>query len=205
MSDVFKKKERYDYLIDQLTELEIKYSDLLDTNQENKPNSRANILLADIKSIKDQLEELDGIHQEYKRFLDNKEEELRKTGDSREYLEGINKAKSEINKEVEFLQNLLSNHLDIINKYETALKTKDSNNVNKELEKHIDIINKLEEYEISIDKDLKFTKDEVSNWENLQLLYDTKDMFTLAINRLIEQKVELQKIKDDYIKEKVNR
>jgi len=95
--------------------------------------------------------------------------------------------------------------LDIINKYETALKTKDSNNVNKELEKHIDIINKLEEYEISIDKDLKFTKDEVSNWENLQLLYDTKDMFTLAINRLIEQKVELQKIKDDYIKEKVNK
>jgi len=204
MSDVFKKKERYDYLIDQLTDLEIKYSDVLETNQD-APGSTAEVLLADIKSIKNELEELDGIHQEYQQLLNEKEIELRKQEESKEYLEGFDKAKEEINKEIEYLQDLLRKHLSIVKKYETALQTKVENCINKDLTSHIKIIKSLKEYEIDINKDIEFSKDEVSNWENLQYLYDTKDMITSSINRLIEQKVELQKIKDDYIKEKVNK
>jgi hypothetical protein len=204
MSDVFKKKERYDYLIDQLTDLEIKYSDVLETNQD-APDSTAEVLLADIKSIKNELEELDGIHQEYQQLLNEKEIELRKQEESKEYLEGFDKAKEEINKEIEYLQDLLRKHLSIVKKYETVLQTKDENCINKDLTSHIKMINNLKEYEIDINKDIEFSKDEVSNWENLQYLYDTKEMITSSINRLIEQKVELQRIKDDYIKEKVNK
>ncbi|MFP4456223.1 MAG: hypothetical protein ACLFPS_01000 [Clostridia bacterium] len=203
MSDVLNQKERYDQLIDQLTELEIKYSDLIENEHEESLDSRLSILLKDIEAVKKELLELDGIRQKYQNMLDEKEKQLRESGESKEYLIGYDKVESELNEEIESLQEILQKHTEIILNFEKVLKNKVPNNINEDLKMHQQLINALTQYNIEIEKNLEYSDEEVKNWKTLQSLYDTKDMIDSSINSLIEKKIELKNIKDVYIEDKV--
>lgn len=205
MSDIFEKKERYDYLLEQLTELEIKYSDLIENAHDEKSGIRGSIILKDIAATKKELEDLEGINNEYEELLLIKLKEFEETEDSRRYLQGHKKVNEEVDQQITMLQEVLGKHLEIEAHYEKHIKkdNEDLNSINLDLIKHKELIYSLSKYEITIDESLEITENEIDNWEGIQSLYDTKDMIKSAIDQLIGQKVELQRLKEKYIAEKV--
>jgi hypothetical protein len=205
MSEIIKKRERYDYLIDELTSLEIKLSEHhSEHNQAGDNDFRRSIILKDIQSVKKELESLEGIHGEYEKLIEVEEENLRKDSKFKEYLVGFDKANHELDNKIEDLVQLLKMQKNSILNIEEYLKenTLNKEEINKELSEIEKTIRSYQGYEIK-EKIKKLSNDTLDNWRVYQDLVDSKEEVQEIINSLIAQKLELKKVKDEFISEKL--
>ncbi len=204
MSEIIKKKERYAFLIEELTSLEVKLSLHLEDNPSGDNSVQKNILEKDIAAIKEELDELSDINAQFKDFIKENEEKLKYNREYKDYFSGIEKVNEELNSKIKKLKDLLESQKSLQDDFEEFLK---NGNISKEkLNNKVNIfkeaISKVSSFEISDGfKELK--EDDLENWQSFQHLLDTKEEIDEIINNLIGQKMELNKLKEEFILEKM--